>query len=296
MSTDAIENLKCFLYNAPLEIENNSENKISEFIFQNNEKIHCILWNKNYFITSTDILRVLYYRFHLYGRPIVNSRKFEEGVFSDLRRVKKTMLEEPHSELLNFLFFHNAVRSKKKQRLFFWDSISHDDLFIQALQKELKRESNSEVTCSLVIHPPPLIDAFLGPPKLKVVEKLPFVEPPEYYFDTFIDNSFQTINEIPCIPIPVPIQQEKIWDGNDMRIGNGMGVIDDKYILKRFQLIESERQFLCVQCMKRFKRSEHLKRHIRIHTGEKPFKCDCGKTFARSDNLRNHINAIHSKK
>lgn len=43
------------------------------------------------------------------------------------------------------------------------------------------------------------------------------------------------------------------------------------------------------QCARLFKRLEHLKRHFRTHTMERPYSCNmCGKHFSRTDNLAQH--------
>ncbi|KAK5275042.1 hypothetical protein LTR40_013762, partial [Exophiala xenobiotica] len=42
-------------------------------------------------------------------------------------------------------------------------------------------------------------------------------------------------------------------------------------------------------CGRLFKRLEHLKRHVRTHTQERPYVCPyCNKAFSRSDNLAQH--------
>jgi hypothetical protein len=59
----------------------------------------------------------------------------------------------------------------------------------------------------------------------------------------------------------------------------------------------SGRMFQCPldTCGRLFKRLEHLKRHVRTHTQERPYACNrCGKRFSRSDNLTQHIK-IHDK-
>jgi hypothetical protein len=58
--------------------------------------------------------------------------------------------------------------------------------------------------------------------------------------------------------------------------------------------------FICnvLGCEKRFRRSEHLKRHARsLHTLEKPYVCNlpgCNKKFSRSDNLNQHLR-VHKR-
>lgn len=55
-------------------------------------------------------------------------------------------------------------------------------------------------------------------------------------------------------------------------------------------------RFYCTDfppCNLSFTRSEHLARHIRKHTGERPFQCHCSRRFSRLDNLRQHAQTVH---
>ncbi|RAK72256.1 uncharacterized protein BO72DRAFT_440154 [Aspergillus fijiensis CBS 313.89] len=51
---------------------------------------------------------------------------------------------------------------------------------------------------------------------------------------------------------------------------------------------------ICSYCERSFRRYEHLQRHLRIHTHEKPYECDCGATFSRRDLLKRHQNIGHA--
>ncbi|KAL4919724.1 fungal-specific transcription factor domain-containing protein [Aspergillus aurantiobrunneus] len=54
-------------------------------------------------------------------------------------------------------------------------------------------------------------------------------------------------------------------------------------------------QTKCSICQSTFRRPEHLKRHFRSHTKEKPFECtQCGRHFSRTDTLHRHELSHHT--
>ncbi|XP_030219050.1 zinc finger protein 865 isoform X1 [Gadus morhua] len=57
-----------------------------------------------------------------------------------------------------------------------------------------------------------------------------------------------------------------------------------------FEPAKPKKCFVCPFCCKVFERSGHLERHVRIHTGEKPYGCQiCGRFFNQKGSLKIHL-------
>ena len=131
-----------FLGNGPKDIS--AVSPIKKYVLKNGDVLHCIYNNNHYYITGTDIVKLILWKFSAANISINSLKKLEEGVFSDLMNLKPGVdatLENPRSVFLEFLYKHGCIRTQKKQKVFYWYSVAHDTLFNDAVEREMRRDT-----------------------------------------------------------------------------------------------------------------------------------------------------------
>lgn len=169
-----IEDLKFFLATAPA---NWQENQVIRRYYLNNDEgfVSCVFWNNLYFVTGTDIVRCILYKFQHFGRTITDRKKFEEGIFSDLRNLKAgadSVLEEPKLPFLEFLYNNSCLRTQKKQKVFYWFNVPHDKLMADALERDIKKEKLGQTPTSVAVREPAVLFKYIEDKKRSLYDQL----------------------------------------------------------------------------------------------------------------------------
>ncbi len=188
--------------------------------------------------------------------------------------------------MLYLLLEHATIKTLKRQRVFYFDKVPHDQLLVAAVLRDNKRIKQQQQPATTHSTPPTFFtdllleqdcpDSVLSvitkfKPEVMVTRPPPAQQtPPDHANSTQPSTIHSKTLPLATDVVPRPVQSNPVVG----RAGQGLG-----------------RLWCSVGgCGRGFGRVEHLKRHQLTHQNLKPHQCTiCNKHFSRKDNLLQHV-------
>ncbi|KAI4881088.1 hypothetical protein NFI96_012673 [Prochilodus magdalenae] len=180
------------------------------------------------------------------------------------------------------------------------NSSSSSGLFVGFVHPKIKFDPDEEGECSLESKDMGLyVDPSHGEDRTLSSSPAPSTEPtslPSYQMKQFVDVLLRggpNPNREELVPhFPHSLGSSGMVGRVEEGLGHGgpcsMEMQSDWY------MEEAGRLHKCPFCPYTTKQKGILKRHIRCHTGERPYPCEiCGKRFTRQEHLRTHAVTVH---
>ncbi|XP_026766758.3 histone-lysine N-methyltransferase PRDM9 isoform X2 [Pangasianodon hypophthalmus] len=119
-------------------------------------------------------------------------------------------------------------------------------------------------------------------------EYVTLTEKGENKYENLISTQISSSQQTSCGSVATKTSRQK-QKRNHACKDCGMSFNDGSNLRKHQRIHTGEKPYHCSQCGKSFRHHSTLQRHQRIHTGEKPHHCSqCGKSFAQMGHLQRH--------